>query len=429
MNQILAHLCLLAFLFCAPSLLAQAPTIVETTPKSGDTAVPTTLTELRITFDRDMASGFSFTGGGETFPELAGKPRWLNKRTCILPVKLAPGREYRIGINSSRATNFKSAADNTPVVPWLWTFTTAGTPATQPAEQIEKNRAALTELARLLREDYSYADRKGIDWPAALERARPDLEQASPESFARKLAALLAPAEDIHIRVGLGDNLSQIYRPNTKPNCDPSRLPALIPNWKPLSKTAATGTFPDGTVYLTLASWSAPDDIAAANALIDTADRIILDVRLNGGGDELLARSLAGRFTNKPVLYAKHRTLSKGTWSDIQERWLQPAGTYNPARKVIVLQGPANFSSNESFLQMMLATGATTLGQTTGGSSGNPKRHDLGNGISLSLPSWQALLPDGSPLEGLGLKPTLEVPFTGDGDPLITKALELLQTK
>src|SRR5678809_1125762 len=67
------------------------PRIVATTPKIGETDVSPTLTEITVTFDRDMDKGFSWTGSGPEYPPLQDgkKPQWRDPRTCVLPVKLA----------------------------------------------------------------------------------------------------------------------------------------------------------------------------------------------------------------------------------------------------------------------------------------------------------------------------------------------------
>lgn len=85
------------------------PKIVESTPAIGASGVDPTTSEIRVTFDQDMAKGFSWTGGGEVYPETTDKPTWVDERTCVLPVKLMPGKFYRVGINSSSHRNFQSA--------------------------------------------------------------------------------------------------------------------------------------------------------------------------------------------------------------------------------------------------------------------------------------------------------------------------------
>jgi hypothetical protein len=48
----------------APSDSGAPPRIVASSPRSGDTDVNPALTEITVTFDRDMGGGFSWTGGG-----------------------------------------------------------------------------------------------------------------------------------------------------------------------------------------------------------------------------------------------------------------------------------------------------------------------------------------------------------------------------
>lgn len=103
------------------------PRVVSSTPKVGDTEVDPALSEITVKFDRDMAGGFSWTGGGPEYPpgREGLKPRWLDKRTCILPVKLEAARFYRVGINSTSFRNFRSA-DGVPAQPSAIYFTTQG---------------------------------------------------------------------------------------------------------------------------------------------------------------------------------------------------------------------------------------------------------------------------------------------------------------
>jgi len=94
--------------------------------------------------------------------------------------------------------------------------------------------------------------------------------------------------------------------------------------------------------------------------------------------------------------------------------------------RVIVLQGIACLSSNESFVAMMKCSPrVTTMGETTGGSSGNPKPHALPNGATAIVPSWEDYLPDGTPLEGHGITPDVAVEWRRDGgDSVMERALE-----
>lgn len=103
------------------------PVVVKTVPEAGSGDVDSKLTEIRITFSKDMQDGsWSWaTLSKESFPEMDGKPRYLeDQRTCVLPVKLQPGKTYAIWANSQKFTNFKDA-DGRSAVPYLLVFRTA----------------------------------------------------------------------------------------------------------------------------------------------------------------------------------------------------------------------------------------------------------------------------------------------------------------
>lgn len=104
-----------------------SPRVIETNPKQGATGVSADLKEIRVTFDRDMGRGMSWTGGPPFFPPVdrSRKARWINPRTCVLPVKLEKGRYYCLGVNSSSHRNFRSAR-GIAVPPAALYFTTAG---------------------------------------------------------------------------------------------------------------------------------------------------------------------------------------------------------------------------------------------------------------------------------------------------------------
>ena len=89
-------------------------------------------------------------------------------------------------------------------------------------------------------------------------------------------------------------------------------------------------------------------------------------------------------------------------------------------------------SSCEEFLLMMKqALLCTLVGERSYGSSGNPKPHELGLGVTVSLPSWKAMLPDGTVFEGVGIAPDVEVKTTPakltKRDPVLEAALKILR--
>ena len=129
----------------AVSLSAAPPVVVNTVPAAGADGVDPGLTEIRVTYSKDMADGsWSWsTWGTDTFPEMTGRPRYLaDKRTCVAPVRLQPGRTYATWLNSENFGNFKDA-DGRPAVPYLLVFKTRDEPATppttRPTERVDAN--------------------------------------------------------------------------------------------------------------------------------------------------------------------------------------------------------------------------------------------------------------------------------------------------
>ncbi len=108
------------------SVKSMPPSVVKTVPQAGDTAVDSVLKEIRVTFSKDMITDrmWSFCQiSKETFPQTAGQIHYADKRTCVMPVKLEPGKTYVIWINRAQFNSFRDTS-NTPSVPYLLVFET-----------------------------------------------------------------------------------------------------------------------------------------------------------------------------------------------------------------------------------------------------------------------------------------------------------------
>src|SRR5215471_300226 len=77
------------------TLESAPPVVVKTVPEAGKADVDPKLAEIKVTFSKDMQDGsWSWTTlSKESFPKMDGKPKYLtDKRTCVLPFKLEPGK-------------------------------------------------------------------------------------------------------------------------------------------------------------------------------------------------------------------------------------------------------------------------------------------------------------------------------------------------
>ena len=104
------------------------PVVTKCVPESGSSGVDPATTEIRITFSKEMQPGvWSWAMiGKESYPGTSESPRYLeDKRTCVLPVKLQPGKTYAVWVNSEKLLNFKDSK-GLIAVPYLLVFKTRG---------------------------------------------------------------------------------------------------------------------------------------------------------------------------------------------------------------------------------------------------------------------------------------------------------------
>jgi hypothetical protein len=103
------------------------PVVTKCVPESGSASVDPGLTEIRVTFSKEMQPGVWSWGmiDKESYPGTSASPRYLDdKRTCTLPVKLEAGKTYAVWINTEKLQNFKDTKGRV-AVPYLLVFKTS----------------------------------------------------------------------------------------------------------------------------------------------------------------------------------------------------------------------------------------------------------------------------------------------------------------
>jgi hypothetical protein len=311
------------------------------------------------------------------------------------------------------------------------------------AEEQDGNSGAIHALRMAIEHDYAYRDLRVKDWDIEFRRYHSELARAaSPDQFAEVAARLLSAAQDVHLNIVVGEKkIPTHWATHLHPKCNPAIMPQLVPEWNQHNRIITSGRFPGGPYYLSIGLWVAPrpTDFDAVFDVIDEVsgtDSLIIDVRHNPGGSETFAQAVAGCFADRPVVYAKHRktdsTCGDG-FTPTRNRVLQP-NTKHPYRggPVVVLMGPKCVSTTESFLLMMReAAGCTLIGEKSYGASGAPRPVELPNGVTVLVPSGQAMDKDGNLIEGKGIQPDIAVNCEKEdfdsADPILARALQFLR--
>lgn len=293
---------------------------------------------------------------------------------------------------------------------------------------------------------YPYFDYKHIDWQAAYDHYRPLADKVTSEpQLVKLLTSMTRPLKDVHVwfKSPSGQYLTTY---------DPAR--ANEPNWnsrvidKYVPDLAHYGGEDWGVgrirhfTYLFIADWKKTalslDEFVAALEQLRTSRGLILDVRMNAGGDESLAYKVAGYFTAIPRLseYYRYRDgPAPGDLGSARARYLKPAPLHPYQGPIMLLIGPDSFSSTENFIAaMQTLPNVTTLGATTGGASGCPETFALGKGWKYSVPVCYDMTSRHRVIEWNGIPPEIPVAATsadfkrGD-DPVLDEALKLLQMR
>ena len=238
---------------------------------------------------------------------------------------------------------------------------------------------------------------------------------------------------------------------------------------KPLPKKTTEGRWlQEGTVaYISIPSFNGADYQQAALAYVkqfQNAKTLIMDVRGNGGGST--PSDLVDALSDRPYrFWAEASPMNVGIFNErAREAQQQPKnssgsdelkGYYEAYTEIAnhpLVYWPASSNTPEHPLfkgrLLLLADGGcasacedflvpfkdnkrgTLIGETTYGSSGQPYYYDFGNGMSFRVSTKREFFPDGSPFEGVGIRPDVEVtPTVADlaagRDPVLAKALEL----
>lgn len=220
----------------------------------------------------------------------------------------------------------------------------------------------------------------------------------------------------------------------------PETADRYLTTGKQYSKHIWYGKLPDNMGYIRMDVFADPkkfmgeafDDIL--HELKDTKG-IIFDIRKLEGGDDRLAKYVAGRFASSPKLYMISRKRNGPAHDDFEAavRWtVDREGDTQYTKPVILLTGRFTASAGETFTWAMNAnSNVTQVGDTTLGAFSDIMSMELPNGWLYTIAVGDYRNAEGQNLEGIGIAPgyyarSTKAETLAGKDRGIEKAIELL---
>lgn len=269
---------------------------------------------------------------------------------------------------------------------------------------------------------YPYFTYKQIDWDAARAKYRGAAVAASSmEGFALVVGQMLASLRDLHVYLeSPGGTRRPTYVPSVGVNWNRSTWEGYIARngWVQIDGWG-WGLWGD-VGYVAIGGWSdggvSIADFDRALSLLRDARELIIDVRMNGGGNDALALAVAARFADRSRTTGFTQARNGPRHDDLSApapRTVAPRGPWQYTKPVTVLIGRAAYSSNESFIAAMGEFPHVTLvGDLSGGASANPRRIDMGEGWHYTVSTWIETTSSGHVIEWNGITPDIVVPWS-----------------
>lgn len=328
---------------------------------------------------------------------------------------------------------------------------------------------------------YSFFELKQVDWAAQRDTWRPEVTaDTSDDELLRIFAEMIKPLADGHVDVVSADQEEEFYFEG-KPTffdlleSEYEQLPAeknidfeeYIYEQLGLIFEAINGSFAEGAQVKEHESeeafWSdLPNNIGYVNIMsmdgysesdlsvdqyeaidlmfddifsdLGDVDSIIIDLRLNGGGNDGVSAHIASRFTDVRTLGWQKQARFGDTRLPMSEVFVEPTTRSSFLKPVVLLTSSMTASAAEVFtLSMQAVADAQVVGEASNGVFSDILPKTLPNGISFSMSTEFYFSADGEFYEGAGIPVDVEAAvFTLEDrqsgqDPALIAAQDLLR--
>jgi len=321
-------------------------------------------------------------------------------------------------------------------------------------------------FTRTWAEQYGFFDIRKVDWPAVVAERRPNItDKTKPTELFQILKEMIEPFEDAHTSISANDIklgfsgsrrtanwMERADRPRAFEIVEQKYVRAALRSW--CNGQVQYGRLDGGVAYLRIKSFSGygpqPGFESGLTSLEEALDAIfadasswpglIIDVRINGGGEDPYGLAIASRLTDAEyVAYAKQARSdpeNSRRWTDAQPSVVRPTNRPSFRGPVVELIGIHSVSAAETFTQALLerTPHVRRVGENTQGVFSDVLGRRLPNGWRFGLPNERFVTKDKS-YDGPGIPPDIEVAvfpksdLEAGRDGALEKALQLLDQR
>ncbi|WP_030671903.1 S41 family peptidase [Streptomyces sp. NRRL B-1347] len=331
-------------------------------------------------------------------------------------------------------------------------------------------RAAFDVFWQSFAENYPFFAAKGIDWDAVRDTYRPQVHaDTTRKELFSIFSKMVKPLHDAHVAVMDGDRVYAEVRPGTvRPSKELDAKVKKFIERRDLKHATYREDFaggrityadlPGGQGYLRISGFAgyAPQGapfaahLAELDRALDTVltkertrrlKGLLIDLRVNGGGSDVLGIRIAERLTDTPyVAYAKRARndpADPGKHTRPEPIRVRPADAPRYTGPIAVLTGGSTVSAGETFTQALMDRPGRTVrvGQATQGVFSDVLARNLPGGMAVWLPNEEFLTRTGRTFDGTGIPPHLREPvfteeeFAKNRDSAFDRAVRVLAAR
>lgn len=290
-------------------------------------------------------------------------------------------------------------------------------------------------------QQYSYFVYKNIDWNALHDTYRPQAIQATTQDqFNQVVTLMLANLHDLHVNlIDPEGNYHPTFTDTNFVNFDSGVWQQYLQSKGTNIQQNGYSTIGElgGVAYIAIPSWQSSSGGQASELdgvlnQFEGASSLIIDIRMNGGGDGTTAATFAGRFASQSTIggYDKFRDgPDHDDFGQLNSRTVSPRGPWQFTSPVLLLIGRGCYSSNEDFIAMMCELpNVTVIGDTSGGHSGYPVVFTMASGWQFTVSTWIDYTAEMKGIEDRGIDPAVFVAvsaadFQAGKDPVLDYAI------